>query len=89
MTHDEWMDQYKPIRNPYNDSPLDRTMWETFGEEFEHVKRQEPEKVWTIVEADGEWWLATGMHFVNRIGYCITEVAFDPQNPPDDIFLED
>lgn len=30
-------------------------------------------KIWTILEADGIMFYSSGFHFVNRLGYLITE----------------
>lgn len=39
-----------------------------------------PETVWTLIDTDGKLSIAQGYHVVNRMGYYITEVAFDPTN---------
>lgn len=42
---------------------------------------KEPNKVWTLVDGDnGHIYVTEGFHFVNRIGYFITEVAADPKD---------
>ena len=30
--------------------------------------------VWTILDCDGDWYVAPGLHYVNRIGHVITEI---------------
>lgn len=48
-------------------------LFETYGEEFEFVRRQDPATVWTIVDGDdGDWYVVDGLHFVNRVGYLIS-----------------
>ena len=43
MTFDEWCDTYKPIKNHIDvDSSFDGEMFETYGNEVEFVKSQEP-----------------------------------------------
>jgi hypothetical protein len=38
MTYDEWIEKYRPIKNPLNpDAPYDGTMFETYGQEYEEV----------------------------------------------------
>ena len=49
-------------------------LFETYGEELEFVKRQDPRTVWTLVDGDGDQYLVSGFHVVNRIGYLISTV---------------
>lgn len=50
-------------------------LFETYGEELEFVKRQDPRKVWTLVDGDdGDLYVISGPHFVNRIGYLVSTV---------------
>jgi hypothetical protein len=52
-------------------------MFETYGEELEFVRKQEPKKIWTIVDGDnGNLFYMAGFHTVNRIGYFVTEVPW-------------
>jgi len=55
-------------------------MFETYGEEVEFVKSQDPSKIWMYGDGDdGGSYIWSGWGFVNRIGYFITEVPF-PDN---------
>jgi hypothetical protein len=36
-------------------------------------------QLWTIVEAEGSLYAVSGWHFVNRIGYILTEEAWDQE----------
>lgn len=48
-------------------------LFETYGEEFEFVRRQDPASVWTITDGDdGDWYVVNGLHYVNRVGYLIS-----------------
>ena len=48
-------------------------LFETFGEELEFVKRQDPLTIWTLVDGDdGDMYVLSGAHFVNRIGYLVS-----------------
>lgn len=90
MTFHEWLDKHQPIKNHFDDNAsYDGCQFETFGDEVEYVMEQNECCVWTIIEADGEFWISPGRHFVNRMGYLICNVPFDPNNPPDDIHDED
>jgi hypothetical protein len=55
-------------------------MYETFGEELECVKQKENKHIWTIVDnEDGELIIIAGFHFVNRLGYLITDEAWEDE----------
>jgi hypothetical protein len=75
------LDQFealKPILNPYDDNAsLDGVMFETYGEELQHVKKQDPRHIWTYCEEDDILFLSQGFHLVNRLGYVITELPYD------------
>ena len=72
---DTFYEYFKPIRHP--DAQYD--IWgghglETFGKDFDTVRRLDPAFVWTVVEGDsGGEWITTGVHYVNRVCYLVTE----------------
>jgi hypothetical protein len=85
------VDRYKPIENfvsrEKNPGVEDHCSWnnrmfETYGEELAAVEaadRENPRKVWTITEVDDDenpFVIQSGMRFVNRFGYMITEEEF-------------
>ena len=77
MTFDEWCDEFKPIHNPFSPDP-DGTRFETYGREYEFVRNQEYERIWTEVDAEGEYTIIlNGFHVVNRLAYYVTEVLHD------------
>ena len=80
MTEEEWFDTYKPIKNHIEvTSSFDGHMFETYGDEVEFVKTQSPDKIWMLGDGDdGGSYIWNGWHFVNRIGYFITEVPCPP-----------
>lgn len=45
--------------------------------EFEDVRKQPVNHVWTVVETgddtDGSWYAVPGYHYVNRIGFVLTQ----------------
>jgi hypothetical protein len=82
LTEDQWLEKFKPIDNHLIDDEgtYMGKMFETYGEELEFVLKilgDSPDKVWTITEDEGHWYLGAGYHYVNRIGYLITEVSHD------------
>jgi hypothetical protein len=71
----EWADKYKPIKN-HLVSDSDQQMFETYGEELEFVQSVEPNRIWTYLQGDMSDLICAGYHFVNRIGYYISEVPW-------------
>jgi len=50
-------------------------LFETYGEELDFVRKQDPRTIWTLLDGDdGDLYLASGYHIVNRIGYLISTV---------------
>jgi hypothetical protein len=82
-TQDAWVDTFKPIVNPNNNwDECSYSAFETYGEDYEFVKAQEPNKIWTEVDGDEGTYIVAGWHYVNRIQYFITE------NPWEDEYTE-
>jgi hypothetical protein len=67
---DVWAEKFKPKDNHFNGQGK---MYETYGEEYEYVKSIHPNFVWTYVDGDMSSLIIAGHHWVNRIGYYITE----------------
>lgn len=85
ITEEEFDAECKLIDNHLdNNAPFDGKMYETYGDALEFVmKMAEQNRVITIIEGDtdemdddGEiktaMFYASGLHFVNRIGYLVT-----------------
>ncbi len=103
--YDIWRRTYRPIKNEIEpEEPFDGTMFETYGKEYEFVRAAKPQHVWTYLTGDNnELIIVAGFHFVNRIGYFITEQPWksedesyqveggDPQNAQElaDKIIED
>jgi hypothetical protein len=81
LTEEEWFDTYKPIKNTIeSNSSFGGHMFETYGDEVEFVKTQDPNRIWMLGDGDdGGMYIWSGWGFVNRIGYFVTEVPF-PDN---------
>ena len=80
ISYENWLVKYHPIQNHLDtNAPFDGCMFETFGKEVEFVRAQPTAKIWTLLECDGKTFICEGFHFVNRIGYFITEVSY-PSN---------
>lgn len=81
LTWDEFNDEFRIIANHLStDDTLD--MFDTHGEEFEFVRKRSnshPGTVWTYMEdGSGGTMIGDGLHFVNRLGYIITEMPAEP-----------
>lgn len=84
LHEDVFYEYFRPYRHP----GAQHDVWrghglETFGADFELVRREKPDHLWTVADGDGEQWIETGVHFVNRICYLITEI---PHNGLDVLF---
>lgn len=82
-TYSAWEEIFKPIKNKISKYPDDSLIhFETYGEEYDFIKEQDPKYVWTEVDGDSGTYIVAGHHFVNRIHYYITE------NPWEDEYTE-
>ena len=90
MTEDEFDAQYPLVTNHINpnaswvfgDGP--GCLFETYGEELTFVRSQDPLTIWTLVDGDdGNQYVLSGYHFVNRIGYLVSTIPF-----PEDAEIE-
>ena len=94
MTMEEWEATYKPIYNhidsnaSFQDESGNGIMFETYGDEVEFVKQQDPNKIWLYGQGDEGMYIWSGWGVVNRIGYFITEVPF-PEDTDIQITVED
>jgi hypothetical protein len=54
-------------------------MFETYGEEVDYVTKADNKHVWTWIQGDMSDLIVAGYHYVNRLGYYITEVPWDDE----------
>ena len=70
----EWCLKYEGMSNPFSGGIVDK--FETYVEELDFVLKiayTEPKRIWTLVEGDdGNLYIASGYHLVNRLNYFIT-----------------
>jgi len=75
LHEDAFYEYFKPIRHVGRQHDI----WgghglETFGEDFELVRRHNQNFLWTVVDGDsGAQWITTGLQYVNRVCYLITK----------------
>jgi len=65
---------------PYSHPQSHHNIWgglglETFGKDFELVRSLDINHVWTVIDSgdDANQWITTGVHYVNRICYLVTQ----------------
>jgi hypothetical protein len=76
ISYEHWLLKYQPIMNLIDsNAPFDGYMFETYGADLQFVCAQHPRKIWTLLDCDGKIRICEGMHYVNRLGYFVTEVA--------------
>lgn len=80
LREDEFDDRYPLLTNHLNVSAgwcigeHRGCMFETFGEEYAFLLQQDKRCVWTWLDGDdGDMYVISGLHFVNRIGYLISK----------------
>lgn len=90
LTEDEFDDRYPLVQNhlnanaswAYGDGP--GCLFETYGEEVAFVGQQDPRTIWTLVDGeDGDMYVISGFHFVNRIGYLLSTISV-----PEDVTIQ-
>ena len=66
----------------YNDlAPHNGCMYETYGKELDYVKNVPQGRVWTIIDNNDGWYgIIAGYHWINRLGYLITEEEWSDSN---------
>ena len=77
LTEDEFEDHYPLVPNPFDPNACWSSsgdgrgcLFETYGEEYEFVQRQDPRTIWTKVDDC----IISGFHLVNRLGFLISTV---------------
>lgn len=70
------------IKNPASNSEGEPAscMFETDGEDFQFIMSQPRNRVWTLIEEDGIQWLDPGLHYVNCLGYFITQEEWSDED---------
>ncbi len=82
ISEEEFLERYRPLPNHLDDNASfdfgdGGCLYETYGAELEYVRAQPKNRVWTIIEGEGSPVIASGFHFVNRLGYVLTAKPFD------------
>jgi hypothetical protein len=77
---DKWAEKFKPVKNHLVVNGLDdEHMFETYGDEVEYVIKTDSKYIWTWIQGDMSDLIVAGYHYVNRLGYYITEVPWEDE----------
>jgi hypothetical protein len=76
----KWEEKFKPIKNHFRDPQHEEIIFETYGEEWEFIKAQDPRHVWTNIQGDMSDLVVAGVAFVNRLHYYVTEVPWENED---------
>jgi len=86
MTIDAFMDNYKPVKNHFNEAEetesFQSRVYDINDIQLAFIKAMLtilPKQVWTVLEVGGTTIISSGYHFVDRAGYMITEVPADAE----------
>ena len=79
ITEADWIETYKPKENHLAGYPMNH-QFETYGEEWEFVKAQDPHYVWTFIDGDFKARRVPGIAFVNRLAHYVCEVPWTNEN---------
>jgi hypothetical protein len=88
MTYEEFTETYKPVTNHFQEAGFNGWLFETYGQELEHVQNTESEYIWTVLECEDRLYLTAGFHVVNRLGYFITSNPWTDENIAEDILID-
>jgi hypothetical protein len=80
ITWDEFETEFKPRQNLLTKrSDYNGWKYETYGDHEAFIRmfaQTNPENVWTIMDGDEGIIIGSGWHYVNRMGYIITELPY-------------
>jgi hypothetical protein len=86
MSDDDWMKEFDPVLN------ADGSLFEISQNAENFRELVEAQRVWTMLDCDGSLYLSPGVHWVNRMGYHVTnkpwtnetvDVAWDVRDEDD------
>lgn len=81
LSCDNWDSQFDP---DYNE---DGTLREVKHGDADWAKLVAENRVWTMVDADGDLYITPGVHFVNRMSYHTTRLPWT-ETTPDVLWLK-
>jgi hypothetical protein len=73
LTWEEWVEEYKP----YTDEEGNPRMFDPFSDK-DAIAAHPDNLIWTYLEGDTGTLITEGYHYVNRLGYYLTEKSSLP-----------
>lgn len=73
ITFEEWKEKYKPLL----DKNGDVCWYDCAGKDLEFVLNQNILNVWTEMESGDNYFVYSGIHKMNRMGYYVTEIPYN------------
>jgi len=76
MYQEQWERRYSPLKNHLRGAgAFGGCLYQPYGlddEYVRHISNATPSHVWTVVHCDEGYYILSGWHYVNVIGYLIT-----------------
>jgi len=77
---EEFQAKYHPLKNPRHETALEGCLFDLQADDLKFISQQSAATVWTLVEGDfGLSLIMPGFHFVNRLGYFVSQVPYSDQ----------
>lgn len=81
MSEDDWITQYKPQPHPTGkgngyDYGEGSTLIDTSGEDRAYLDQTPLTRIWSVIEGDEGQVIVAGRHWVNCLGWIVTEQAW-------------
>jgi hypothetical protein len=78
LTYDNFSEKYTLVENHIGKhSSFEGCMFETYDKELEFVRSCDPKRIWTVIDCDGWFGITAGYHWINRVGYLITNEEWE------------
>jgi hypothetical protein len=94
LTLDTFIDRFQPLPNPVTpNAPYDfgnakGCLLETYGPDWEFLRTFDRHRIWTLIDNNaGDLFLLSGLRWVNRLGFIITENPW-PANATIEVTLD-
>jgi hypothetical protein len=75
ISENDWDENFTFVKNHFEsrNGAYDDCQFETYDEELDYIRNYpDKNKIWTVLDCDGEQYIAAGYHLVNQMGYLIT-----------------
>jgi len=82
MRFETWQKRYQPVFNHLTKhTAIEGHVFIPSGADLDYVRSQSSDKVWSFIVCDEgrrpAWLISEGYHFVNLMGYLVTQNSFD------------